>query len=284
MRAEHEVAEAVDATPPDHRAARIHSDAARVKELALCNFEGPAYKVFEDELCLQSMPILRGMLRKGTLARIALKRCQDRGIPFWVHPDDVTLLRSSGEARDEIVIDVMMRGLKTFKRKALVEGGWNPNHRGGRGASCLTSYYVGQCIWEFRRVYTTWAKRRVAWAEQHALYACPAQSAYEVPGMFGLLQTANFLSEPEAVVFTTNFEDILDEQPPETQAVVRMTVDGYSDTEIADALDLTHGAVRTRKYRFRNALYDAARDRRIWIPEQLHTKAGTRHRQQRGAA
>lgn len=124
----------------------------------------------------------------------------------------------------------------------------------------------------------------MAWAEQHALYACPAQSAYEVPGMFGLLQTANFLSEPEAVVFTTNFEDILDEQPPETQAVVRMTVDGYSDTEIADALDLTHGAVRTRKYRFRNALYDAARDRRIWIPEQLHTKAGTRHRQQRGAA
>ncbi|MET9744718.1 hypothetical protein ABZZ92_03265 [Streptomyces ardesiacus] len=39
-----------------------------------------------------------------------------------------------------------------------------------------------------------------------------------------------------------------------------------------------------RKTRFRNALYGAARERRIWIPEQLHTKAGIRRRSPRGAA
>lgn len=62
-----------------------------------------------------------------------------------------------------------------------------------------------------------------------------------------------------------------------------MVVDGHVDAEIADALHLTHAAVRMRKTRFRKALYGAAREGRIWIPEQLHTKAGTR-RQQRGAA
>ncbi|WP_331753569.1 hypothetical protein OIA45_40745 (plasmid) [Streptomyces chartreusis] len=46
-----------------------------------------------------------------------------------------------------------------------------------------------------------------------------------------------------------------------------------------DALQLTHAAVRKRK-----ALYDAAREGRIWIPEQLHTKAGTRRRQQHPGA
>ncbi|MGW3209042.1 hypothetical protein [Streptomyces sp. NPDC001135] len=63
-----------------------------------------------------------------------------------------------------------------------------------------------------------------------------------------------------------------------------MTVEGYVDTEIADALNITHAAVRMRKTRFRGVLYDAARERRIWIPEQLHTKAGTHLRKQRGAA
>ncbi|MEW2290223.1 hypothetical protein [Streptomyces sp. NPDC047841] len=73
----------------------------------------------------------------------------------------------------------------------------------------------------------------------------------------------------------------LGEQPSITQVVVRMTVEGYVDTEIADALDITHAAVRMRKTRFRGVLYESARERRIWIPDQLHTKAGARHGKQR---
>ncbi|MEV6507777.1 hypothetical protein AB0M61_16870 [Streptomyces sp. NPDC051642] len=69
-----------------------------------------------------------------------------------------------------------------------------------------------------------------------------------------------------------------------TQAVVRMTVEGYVDTEIANTLHITHAAVRMRKTRFRSALYDAARDQHIWVPRQLHTKGATRDRSRRGAA
>jgi DNA-directed RNA polymerase specialized sigma24 family protein len=79
-------------------------------------------------------------------------------------------------------------------------------------------------------------------------------------------------------------EDILREQPPLTQAVIGMVIEGFTDIDISEELRLTHAAVRIRKTRFRKALYDAAREGRIWIPEQLHTKAGTRNRQQRGAA
>lgn len=284
MRAVHEVAEAVDADLPGNRSDRIQRDAARVSELALSGFEGLAYEVFENELLRESWPILRGMLREGRLPRIALKWCAERGLPFWIHPDDFALLRSSSEARDEILVDVAMRARRSFRYKALVQGGWNPDYKGGRGASCLTTYFVGQCIWEFRRVYTTWAKNRQRWAEQHALYDGSEEAARENPKLFGHLLTAAYLSEPEAAVLSTNFEDILKEQPAITQAVVLMTIEGYVDTEIADTLNITHAAVRMRKTRFRSALYDAAREQRIWIPEQLHTKAGTRRRTQRGAA
>lgn len=40
-----------------------------------------------------------------------------------------------------------------------------------------------------------------------------------------------------------------------------------------------------RKSRFREVIYQAARERRIWIPEQLHAKAKiNRAKQQAGAA
>ncbi|MEU9191129.1 hypothetical protein AB0D14_42900 [Streptomyces sp. NPDC048484] len=128
------------------------------------------------------------------------------------------------------------------------------------------------------------ASAATQWAAQHALYGGSEEAALDNPKLFDRLQEVSYLSEPEAAVLSTNCEDILNEQPVVTQAVIRRTVEGYVDAEIAYMLHITHAAVQMRKARFRNALYDAARERRVWIPEQLHTKAGARHRSQRGGA
>ncbi|QDI73004.1 hypothetical protein CD934_33180 [Streptomyces calvus] len=91
------------------------------------------------------------------------------------------------------------------------------------------------------------------------------------------------LSESEAAALSTNVEELLSEQPPLTQAVIGMVIERFTDTGIADGLRLPHAAVWMRKARLRKALYGAAREWRIWTPEQLH-KAGARRRAQRGAA
>ncbi|WP_237329895.1 hypothetical protein [Streptomyces sp. CBMAI 2042] len=102
-------------------------------------------------------------------------------------------------------------------------------------------------------------------------------------GLAGLLQSSGYPAETEN--FVTVFEEILKEQKLETQAVIRLTIAGYSTTEIADMLEITNGAVRMRRHRFRDVIYQAARERRIRIPEQMHTKAGiSRAKQQAGAA
>ncbi|MEU9271970.1 hypothetical protein AB0E04_42190 [Streptomyces sp. NPDC048251] len=72
--------------------------------------------------------------------------------------------------------------------------------------------------------------------------------------------------------------ELLDAQPAETRAVVRLTCEGYADGEIADRLKSTPGAVRTRRYRFKKVLYQAASERKIWIPAQLHVN-GVREQQ-----
>jgi DNA-directed RNA polymerase specialized sigma24 family protein len=80
-------------------------------------------------------------------------------------------------------------------------------------------------------------------------------------------------------VVSTDFEDILGEQTPKTQAVVRLTVMGFPDSEIAERLKLTGATVRRRRPRFRTALCQAAREHRIRIPEEPHTKTVSRRHQ-----
>ncbi|MEU2969868.1 hypothetical protein ABZ687_33455 [Streptomyces ardesiacus] len=281
MSVDAEIIETIDAVLGGDHTARIGQDAARIEELASCGFEGLAYEVFEIELVREAEPRLLGMLREGTLARLAVKQCKSRGWKFFVHEDDMRLLRSSPLERDIIMVDVLAEATRKFHRDLQRGQGWKADHNGPRGACSLMSYFIGQCVWVFRRAYVRWARQRVSWARLHAVYDFTEDAANEA-GIGGLLQATSY--EIDSEVFSTNFEDILEEQAPHTQAVVRLTAMGFPDTEIAERLNLTTAAVRQRRSRFRTALYQAARERRIWIPEQLHTKAVSRGHNQRGAA
>jgi hypothetical protein len=238
--------------------------------------------VFEIELVREAEPRLLGMLREGTLARLAVKQCKSRGWKFFVHEDDMSLLRSSPFERDIIMVDVLTEATRKFHRDLQRGQGWKADHNGPRGACSLMSYFIGQCVWVFRRAYVRWARQRVSWARLHAVYDFTEDAANEA-GIGGLLRAASYEID-DSEVFSTDFEDILDEQAPQTQAVVRLTVMGFPDAEIAERLKLTAAAVRKRRSRFRTALYQAAREKRIWIPEELHTKTAPRRQYQRGAA
>jgi DNA-directed RNA polymerase specialized sigma24 family protein len=114
-----------------------------------------------------------------------------------------------------------------------------------------------------------WAMKRAKTAEQGAALLDPE-------AFFRLVRAPQHLAEPEAIVFGNSFLDLLDGQPPETRAVIHLTAQGYQDTEIAEELRSSPGAVRTRRYRFRSTLYQAARDGKIWIPQQFHTAGAPR--------
>ncbi|PTM84240.1 hypothetical protein LXH13_39645 [Streptomyces spinosirectus] len=256
-------AEVLDDILLEPRTARIARDVAVVEELAAHGFEGPVYKTFEDRLCREAWPALRGMLRTGLLIQLSVKWFTDHQIVFFVPPDHKDLLRTSGLERDELLVDIVLPALRKFRLKALIGGGWNPEYRGPKGPGCLTSYFIGLCILEFRRAYLKWAKQRARLAEQEAALLDPE-------AFFRLRPALPHLAEPEVVLFTGPFMELLDTQPAETQAVVRLTFEGYADSEIAEKLRSTVGAVRNRRSRFRTFLYEAARERRIWIPAPLH--------------
>ncbi|MFH8886778.1 hypothetical protein [Streptomyces californicus] len=248
MSAEDEINEVVTAALPGDRAARLLYDAARVDELAYHGFKGRDYQVFEGELYREVQPIVLGMIRNGKLARLAQKHSERQGWGFFINPDDLLLLKSNSEARDMIMVDMVTEALKKLQRDLQAGRGWRADHNGPRGASCLTSYFIQVCVWMFRRAYVDWAQERVKWARLHSVYDFTEDAANEV-GIGRLLGATDYVVEDE--VFGTNFEEILDEQAPETQAVVRLTVMGFGGTEVADKLNISHGTVRNRLTRFR---------------------------------
>ncbi|MEU1193731.1 hypothetical protein [Streptomyces sp. NPDC005859] len=219
--------------------------------------------MFEDRLLRDSMPILRGMLRSGALITFSVQHFEKRKIPFTVSSANRQLLHGSAAERDEILVDVLMHARKSFRQKALVEGGWNPSFKGPKGSCCLLTYFIGRCLWDFRRVYLRWARQREIIAREEAAPADP-------DAFLQVLRATPHHWEPEEILFGGHFMDLLYTQPAETQAVVRLTYEGYSDGEIVDLLHSTPGAVRTRRYRFKSVLYQAAREGKIWIPAQLH--------------
>ncbi|WP_327692398.1 RNA polymerase sigma factor [Streptomyces sp. NBC_00459] len=265
------IAEAVGGFLADPSALRVQHDAAVVADLALGGFQGLEYDLFEERLLGDSMPILRGMLRSGTFITLSVKKFAKRDITFFVSGENKRLLHDSDADRDEIIVDVLMGARKTFRKKALVNGGWNPDFRGPKGPCCLMTYFIGRCMWEFRRVYLRWVRRRERIARVEA-------ALFDPEAFFRLLCALPHHGEPEAILFSGDFTELLDAQPAESRAVVRLTCEGYAAGEIADRLKSTPGAVRNRLYRFRRVLYQAASEGKIWIPAQLHVN-GAREQQ-----
>ncbi|MFJ9026700.1 hypothetical protein ACIRPU_43215 [Streptomyces sp. NPDC102259] len=132
------------------------------------------------------------------------------------------LLHSSDAERDDIIVDVLMSARVAFRTKALVDGGWNPEFGGSKGPCCLMTYFIGRCMWDFRRIYLRWARERERIAQVEAALLDPE-------AFFRLLTALPHHGEPETILFSTAFMDLLDAQPAETRAVVRLTCEGYAD-------------------------------------------------------
>ncbi|MEU8883852.1 hypothetical protein [Streptomyces hydrogenans] len=133
MKTATKIDEAVNAALGGERAARIARDAVRIKEVADGGFAGRAYEVFESKLILEVQPVLLGMLRTGALAQLALKHAARQGHNFFVHADDLRLLRTSSEVRDTLMVDVLAAAMKKFHEDLLAGKGWRADHNGQRG-------------------------------------------------------------------------------------------------------------------------------------------------------
>ncbi len=133
-------------------AARADADTAVYESLAAAEFNGMAWDFFASALAEYAHPIVMSWLYTGQIFAV----CAQRGRPVRQRTEqDVAVLRSDRDEREELVCEVIARGLRVFQKHALIEGGWRPD-----GGASLKTYFIGAVVGEFSGVFDRWASER----------------------------------------------------------------------------------------------------------------------------
>jgi hypothetical protein len=120
--------------------ARLQADARLRDALAVNDFAGPEYVLFEEDLVRYGRSVLMAELASGLI----FTKCAQKGVrlPRW---------RLSSQDSEELVYDTLARALPIFRRKALVEGRWQPE-----GGATLKTFFVNFLPYQFANAYREW--------------------------------------------------------------------------------------------------------------------------------
>ena len=232
LRGIHSAADAEHARQLDESLQRRAADQALRDELARHDFAGRQYCEFQEELARYGTAVLRAWMYSGYVFKLAASR------GFALHPSDAELeeLHHDSEARDDLANMTVAVALPRFRQRALIEGGWR--HDGG---AALATYFMGACLYVFPNEFR---KRRVQnekWRRQSR--RDPALTMPE----------ADHAADP-AIRATGNIHVVnrLRDADPRARGVVALTIDGYSQEEIAELLgERSVRAVEGVLYRWR---------------------------------
>lgn len=131
---------------------QVEADRRLVDLLRRQGFTGRDYDVFAHALVRQGMAYLGAMAQ----SRLIFRLCAQRGRQLhaeadWKEPD-----------RDVVVNDALWEALTSFRRLALVGGGWDP----ARGRTLAHLFTAGFCVGAFPNAYRRWlAEQRPTAAE-----------------------------------------------------------------------------------------------------------------------
>ncbi|MFF0870152.1 RNA polymerase sigma factor [Nonomuraea sp. NPDC003560] len=203
-------------------------------EMALYDFSGEKYRQFENELARYGMSVLRGWMYTGYIFKLTATR------RLFLTPTDAELqeLHRDSDAREELATMTVALALPRFRRHALVEGGWR-----SEGGASLPTYFMGACLFVFPNEFR---RRR---AQQKRWSRALAQEAIMLAPDAGI--TVDLESQALGRI---RMRDDLRRIGERTRAIVALTLDGYSQEEIAELLgEASVRAVEGALYRWRKS-------------------------------
>ena len=202
---------------------RLVEDRRLYQVLSRQNFEGPGWERFQNALARYGLQVLRSWIHKGLIFR----RCHERGLPT---KKPVPLER---EQVDELAATTVAEAIHAFRARVLRRNAWDP----GRGAS-LRTYFIGQCLLQFPRIYERWLRTEQEWA----LVDRPDNlDVVEMsPGPAAVAETRLLLSAALAAPRALQLARVL-----------HMIDSGYGQVEVARRLGMSVGSVESLLYRHR---------------------------------
>jgi DNA-directed RNA polymerase specialized sigma24 family protein len=191
----------------------------------LRGYAGKEWEDFRRAKVEYALPIITAWIRNGRIET----ECRRRGRPVHLTPAARLL-----DYAEDLAAETVAIGLLYFRNDVLIPAKWDRT----RGAS-LNTFFVGACVQKFPNVYKAWAREQArhspATMFDSSLLADPSNEANPESGLSGREQ----------------FFERLEQIPERVRDLVLLDAMGYSDSEIAERLNITRKAVETRLRRYR---------------------------------
>ena len=163
--------------------------------------------------------------------------CSNRGLAMSApSPEELELLARDKKLRADIASMSVGLAMTTFKKSALIAGGWRPE-----GGASLTTYFVGATLYHFRderrRELLARVKnhRNTTAALRHSDRSALASAGVVVDG-----DAAELLLDPGVIVpKRAVVDETLSRATPRERAIIALTLDGYTQPEIVEILGET---------------------------------------------
>lgn len=205
---------------------RFLADIELYDRIAKNNFEGPEWEALRGELARYGLGILTAWIGSGEIFfQCRVKKCSVGTPPsYWSESD-----------WKDLVNETLYLGLIGFER-GLRNGKWRPC--GGAG---LKTYFIGACVYAFPNPYRAWLKDQNRRGE-------------ELSGTLSQIPVGPMPENPESTVISRqSAKERLGRLPKLTRTAGWMLVEGYTYSEIAEALGKTPKAIahyfaRARKH------------------------------------
>ena len=223
---------ALEARQAEESLRRRVEDRRLLEDLAADQFEGPRYDTFANDLAKYGVPVLRGWMHSGHIFRLTAYR------GFALHPteEELDALTRDSDLRDELAIMTVAAALPQFRRRALVDGGWD--HQGG---ASLTTYFMGACTYVFPNEFRRWHVEQTRWRRQNNRDRQTED------------RDEHHVTDPATIALgNIRVLDDLGRADDRTQAIVALGLDGYTQAEIVEMLGETSvRAIEGVLYRWR---------------------------------
>lgn len=216
----------------EHDAA-IRADAEIMLRLQLHKFEGRTWADQERRFIAYGRRYLPGLIRKGRIF-VMMRALGIPGAHTMALPT-VGVAMTVAESKD-LAEETIAKAIGPYK-KVLMSGRWKPNVD---NAAQLTSFFMGQCCWQFRAPWRRYLRERDR--------AFRSWQHEQEEGQLLLLGELSDRFDPARAAVVrleiTRAYDFLDD--PIDQQILELTLAGYTAAEIGPGLALTNRQVEYR--------------------------------------
>lgn len=216
-------------TPEGQRLLRLLADIELLNDARAEGFKGPRFAELARALVEYGYQVLGAWIRTGVI----FQKVGEKGASRYLAGHERRVPKALDAA--ELTNDVVAEGLVAFIDEVLRPGQWDHT----KGAA-LTTYFVGQCVLRFPKIYIEWLRATKRFESCRSLDAIarlelPSSRPYDDPEYVALIRGR--LAEGRASTSET------------LRAILLLREEGYSHPEIAEVLGISVGAIESRLHR-----------------------------------